>query len=379
MLEETTKTMTALAPYGERDEVRALADRIMALHPSARAIGERGALLLAQLGVALGLNPLPGTGHIHAWVDKSGALCVHIGLEGRLALARKDSLYSFNSRPMRADEVDLHGLKPGDRGAVTELFRHDLTADMVRLGLPIKPMVGIGIAYAGELFPKGRSLAWRATQRSVKDAIRLAFSFSLPKGMPDVNFVEGEGRVPDEVLEGEFNVSDDARVDPEQRARDKSALYGEDETIPVVSPAPETPVPETLPPPEIVPVITPNPLAEAYQTGMQEAHAMAVTGLTELAEAVHEHTETGAESLPQTAKPNQKTATVANDVGAKWDAFCTEFAGLYPHYAAKDGQKPNKFHIGALAVKHGVGTVTSANLPALMGQMHKYAKENHSE
>src|SRR3990170_2768134 len=108
--------ITALTPYGERDEVKALANRIMALHPSARAIGERGALLLAQLGVALGLNPLPGTGHIHAWVDDGGALCVHIGLEGRLALARKDSMYSFSTRTMRADEVDLHSLKPGDRG-----------------------------------------------------------------------------------------------------------------------------------------------------------------------------------------------------------------------------------------------------------------------
>ena len=81
--------------------------------------------------------------------------------------------------------------------------------------------------------------------------------------------------------------------------------------------------------------------------------------------------------LPRTAKPNQKTATVSNDVGPKWDAFCNEFVGLYPHYAAQDGKKPNKFHIGALAVKLGVGTVTAANLPALMGQMHKYAKENH--
>ena len=350
MLEQQTK-MTALAPYGERDEVKALAERIMALHPSARAIGERGALLLAQLGVALGLNPLPGTGHIHAWVDDKGALCIHIGLEGRLALARKDSLYSFNSRPMHADEVDLHGLKPGDRGAITELFRHDLTADMVRLGLPIKPFVGIGIAYAGERIPKGRSLAWRAAQRSIKDAVRLAFSFSLPKGMPDVNFVESEGHVPEDVLEGDFNVADEPPIDAEQRKRDREALYGEEETT-----TPPTPTaPGTEPPPSTTaPASEPAPEPTAVNDVQAEPGP-----------------------LPQTARLGQKTATIANDTGAKWDAFCNEFAGLYPHYAAQDGKKPNKFHIGALAVKLGVGTVTAANLPALMGQMHKYAKENH--
>ena len=81
--------------------------------------------------------------------------------------------------------------------------------------------------------------------------------------------------------------------------------------------------------------------------------------------------------LPQTAKPGQKTATVANDAGAKWNTFCDSLAKRYPHYA-KAGGEPDRFHIGALAVKFGVGMVTLDNLPALTGKIEGYAKENHS-
>lgn len=81
--------------------------------------------------------------------------------------------------------------------------------------------------------------------------------------------------------------------------------------------------------------------------------------------------------LPQTAGPNQKTATVANDATGKWNVFCESLASRFPHYAGANG-KPNKFHIGAVVVKFGVGMVTLENLPKLMGKIEQYAKENHS-
>lgn len=196
----------APALYGAKTEVKALAARIMAVHPSAKRIGERGALLLAQLGVALGLNPLPGTGHIHAWLDDDGFLAVHIGLEGRASLARRQSLYSVSTRPMRAEEADDHGLKPGDRGSIAELFRHDVTKQAAALGIPIKPIIGIGLARANERVPKGRSLAWRASQRAIKDALRLAYSFELPGELAGaVRLAEDESAVPEgAIIDGEI-------------------------------------------------------------------------------------------------------------------------------------------------------------------------------
>ena len=194
------------AIYGAKEEVRSLAARIMNLHPSAKEIGNQGALLLAQLGIALGLNPLPGTGHISAWLDKDGKLCVHIGLEGRMSLARRESSFSISTRPMRAEEIEEHGLTQGDRGAIAELFRHDLIREMTSLGLPVKPVPGIGIATKGEYVPKGKSLAWRASQRAIKDALRLAYSFKLPSELVGVvKVAEDETKVPSGVIEGDFD------------------------------------------------------------------------------------------------------------------------------------------------------------------------------
>lgn len=216
----------APAIYGSKSEVRSLASRIMNLHPSAKQIGERGALLLAQLGIALGLNPLPGTGHISAWIDKDGRLCVHIGLEGRMSLARRDSSFSVNTRPMRAEEIEEHGIAQGDRGAIAELFRHDLIREMQSLGLPIKPVIGIGIATKGEYIAKGRSLAWRASQRAIKDALRAAYSFSLPSELAGaIKVTDNESQVPQGVIEGEFSEAKAETPEPTTEAQPEARPY----------------------------------------------------------------------------------------------------------------------------------------------------------
>lgn len=195
----------APAIYGGKDEVRSLAARIMSIHPSAKKIGNQGALLLAQLGVALGLNPLPGANHLHAWIDKSGAMLIHIGVEGRIALAERQSPFTFSTRPMRPDEAEENDLKGGERGAVCELFRHDITKSAAACGLPVTPIVGIGIVRASEYAPNGRSLAWRAKQRAIKDALRLAFPIVLPHELSGaITMAERESQVPTNIIEGEI-------------------------------------------------------------------------------------------------------------------------------------------------------------------------------
>ncbi len=195
----------APAIYGGKDEVRSLAARIMSIHPSAKKIGSAGAALLAQLGIALGLNPLPGAGHLHAWLDKSGQMLVHIGVEGRIALAQRQSPFTFSTRPMRPEEAEEHDLKAGERGAVCELYRHDLTKSAAACGLPVTPIVGIGIVRANEYAPNGRSLAWRAKQRALKDALRLAFPIVLPHELSGaITMAEHESQVPTNIIEGEI-------------------------------------------------------------------------------------------------------------------------------------------------------------------------------
>jgi len=194
----------APAIYGGKDEVKSLAARIMAIHPSAKKIGNQGALLLAQIGIALGLNPLPGAGHIHAWIEKSGQMLVHIGVEGRIALAQRQSPFTFSTRLMRPDEAEEHDLKAGERGAICELYRHDLTKSAAACGLPVTPIVGVGIVRSSEYAPNGRSLAWRAKQRAIKDALRLAFPIVLPQGLASaITVSEDESAVPTSIIEGE--------------------------------------------------------------------------------------------------------------------------------------------------------------------------------
>lgn len=241
-------TTTALVPYGESAEVKSMARRIMRMHPSARQIGEKGALLLAQLGIALGLNPLPGTNHIHAWIDtKTNALCVHIGLQGREALARKESKYSYQTRPMTPDELQRHDVKSFDRGSVTELYRHDITREETALGIGVRPIIGIGVWRQGELIPKGRSGAWRADQRSLKDAIVQGYGLKLPDNLPDDAFriIDNEEAIPAQLrdYDGELNLTNDEDVkdghytetiaetpeEIEQRKRDAEAIFPSEE------------------------------------------------------------------------------------------------------------------------------------------------------
>lgn len=228
-----TRTDQAPAAYGDKPQVRSLAERIMALDPSFRSIGQRGVMLKAQLGIALGLNPLPGTGHIHVWLDGDN-LCVHVGLEGRMALARAESPFSVSTRLMSAAEADAHGLQHGDRGAVAELYRIDLTERMHRAGIPVKPMTGIGVAKSNERIVKGRSLQWRADQRAIKDAIRLAYSFRLPVQAIEIMSEAGAtfaDAIPEgaEIIEGELNAPDERPAEERlaNAATAQSALWDE--------------------------------------------------------------------------------------------------------------------------------------------------------
>lgn len=274
-LTTVNQTAQVVSSYGSGDDVRALAQRIMTMHPSARSIGPQGCNLLAQLGLALGLNPLPGTGHIHAW-SEGGQLCVHIGVEGRMALARKDSPFSVYTRAMTAQEVEEHGLQPGDRGKVAEVTRLDIAQQMKDLGVTIRPFTGVGIAKANERAPKGRTLAWRAEQRAIKDALRLAYSLRLPADiMGQVVVVEHEGDGVSRVIDQEdgagtvSGTNGNGHKNTEQAVKDKrdgAALWGE----PQADPGPAY-TPALAPEVEEGEVTEPSPVqADAKQDGLDD-------------------------------------------------------------------------------------------------------------
>lgn len=323
--QESGKSSLALQPYGDRDEVKELGRRIMALHPAAHEIGEQGANLLAQLGVALGLNPLPGTGHIHAWFDKkTQSLCVHIGIEGRMALARNDAPFTYSTRPMNAAEHDYHEVRAGDRGAVTELYRLDLTKEMAAQHIPIKPIIGIGIARQGELIPKGRSLAWRAEQRSIKDAVRGAYSFKLPlEVMGMVNIV------------GDQQYAEHAGGDDLE-----GAVEGTFTEVPV----------------------------------SQAVHAESVDA-GEVAPPTESSDAGQGQAQPQAKPKGGRAATIRT---AKFNDVAWEVAAEFPHYADGVGT-PNKYHIAAALYKEGMTEVTDSNVWAVLETIRKRVEREQAE
>lgn len=123
----------ALTVYGQRDQVKELADRVTKMLPSVRELGETGALALAQVSYSLGLNPF--IGEIWAIPQKdrrSGRVVgfsIMAGIKGLRRAARKQAqeqggIYPFyrpRFRMMTDEEKELADLGEKDKGLICEL------------------------------------------------------------------------------------------------------------------------------------------------------------------------------------------------------------------------------------------------------------------
>ncbi len=119
---------TALLAYGERDDVREIADRLMALHPASQEVGKKGMQAVAQLAIMCGANPLPGAGEIYVWVDNKGKIVVFLGVAyyRRIASQKDTVMWAFNDRqtgqprPMTPEERERLNIHPDDVAAICE-------------------------------------------------------------------------------------------------------------------------------------------------------------------------------------------------------------------------------------------------------------------
>lgn len=169
----------ALAAYGSGDDVKGLTTRLTYMLPNANEIGTPGVALVAQIAIAHGLDPLPGADHLYAWKQRNKRtgreeVQVVIGYKGLLHLARKQTRFTYQSRPMTPEERAEHGIagQPAAVGYITTLY---LLADAIecqRAGIPYHPIVGSAIWRPGDEVPRGRTPAWVAKKNSLKDALR---------------------------------------------------------------------------------------------------------------------------------------------------------------------------------------------------------------
>jgi len=170
-------TTTALARYGESDDVKGLTARLQTMLPNANEIGLTGVALVAQVAILHGLDPLPGADHLYAWKQRDRRtgqekVVVTIGYKGLLHLARKQVRFTYQSRPMTDDERAEHGLQDGAVGYVTTLHLIADALECKQAGIPYHPIIGTATWKPGEEVPRGRTAAWVAKKNSLKDALR---------------------------------------------------------------------------------------------------------------------------------------------------------------------------------------------------------------
>lgn len=162
---------SALAIYGDSDEVKGLTKRLTFMLPNAQEIGDQGVALVAQIAIAHGLDPLPGSDHVYAW-KQSSKLLVAIGYKGLLHLARQQVQFTHNSRRMTEDERDENLLGSQDIGYVTELYEISKAYECQQRGIPYFPIIGTAVWTPKDRVPAGKSGAWVAKKNSLKDALR---------------------------------------------------------------------------------------------------------------------------------------------------------------------------------------------------------------
>jgi hypothetical protein len=162
---------TTLALYGEAEEVKGLTQRLNYIMPNAEEIGQKGVALVAQIAIAHGLDPLPGSDHVYAW-KQGNKFFVTIGYKGLLQLARQQVQFTHRSRPMSDDERAEHGLGAKEVGYVTELYEIEKAIRCRQGSIPYEPIIGTAVWKPNDRVPTGRTPAWVAKKNSLKDALR---------------------------------------------------------------------------------------------------------------------------------------------------------------------------------------------------------------
>lgn len=174
---------SAMSAYQDRDDVRELGDRLLAMHPAAAEVGPAAMRAAAQLALMLGANPLPGVNEVHVWKDGKGRSCMSLGINywRRKGAEWGGYLYEVRPRPMKPAELTEYGIPSGTMAAICKGVR---AADMIRykqLGFTTAEIwdmcgrTGVGTQSANEYAKSGRPNIWTSLKRAETDMLRQLF------------------------------------------------------------------------------------------------------------------------------------------------------------------------------------------------------------
>ncbi len=182
----TTDERRELAGYGLRDEINEMVRRIKTMVPNANKMDNAGVLALAQVSVALSLNPI--TGEVWAIPQKGGTYAIMAGIKGlrkaaRVAVEKRDKngTYYIDHRLPTEDEIKGVTINEGDFARACDCYiLTDATIAMAQItGKPIM-FTGLGIFRAGERTKMEHVMV--ARKRAEADALKQAFDLSALTG-----------------------------------------------------------------------------------------------------------------------------------------------------------------------------------------------------
>ncbi len=250
---------TALSAYANREDVRELGDRLLAMHPAAAEVGQPAMRAAAQLAILLGANPLPGVNEVHIWKDDKGRSCMSLGINywRRKAEDWGGFPYQIRPRPMNAKEMQEYNIAAGTAAAICKGVR---TVDMIRfreLGFTTNEIwemcgrTGVGTQGPNEYAKKGRPSIWSSLKRAETDMLRQLFPAEFAAAdrkiidTPATIMHHGEE---DEVIEAEVIETEDAEETRPYTLADANADFFD--IAPVAQPANGKPASTTTPPPD---------------------------------------------------------------------------------------------------------------------------------
>lgn len=183
---------TKLENYGERDMIRELVSRMMAFHPAAQEVGEKGMMMAAQLAILMNASPLPGVNEIHIFKDNKGNVKVEPGINYwmRRADQKGGVFWVIQPRLMTEEEMEMYQIPKGIIGAICCGCRKAEMFDMLRSGFTKKEVVdgisitGIGTTTTGDYAKNGRPLSWSAIKRCRTDFYKQAVPYVPGEMLP---------------------------------------------------------------------------------------------------------------------------------------------------------------------------------------------------
>jgi hypothetical protein len=202
-LTTTGKTVTV---YGESGDVAALQQRIMTMLPQVAKIGPQAAYGLAQVSLAMGLNPF--IGEIWAIPSKSGGYAISGGIKGMRRSAHKKAeedggMYTTEFRRPTDDEIEGLTVNQGDIVRACDVYVSGRRAEAFRKLTGKIPMyTGIGVYRKGESTRMNplQCVRKRAEADGLKQAFDLPLAFS--ENHDDVDFIEPDVYDADYVPDG---------------------------------------------------------------------------------------------------------------------------------------------------------------------------------